>query len=110
MGPKDQKGTGWLNPDRGEGRGEGPAGLTQGRKAMTSRCPSNAVIANRPAGSGLFSYGILATAGLIFLTSGLQNGINAYVLPAAKCDFDLSSAQMGALNAFFLAGGCGYGG
>ncbi|XP_034242656.1 solute carrier family 22 member 11-like isoform X2 [Thrips palmi] len=56
-------------------------------------------------GCGLFSYGILVTAGLIFLTSGLQNGINAYILPAAKCDFDLSSAQMGALNAFFLAGG-----
>lgn len=58
------------------------------------------------AGCGLFSYGILVTAGLIFLTSGLQNGMNAYILPVAKCDFHLSSAQMGALNAFFLAGGC----
>ncbi|KAK3917676.1 Synaptic vesicle glycoprotein 2B [Frankliniella fusca] len=57
------------------------------------------------AGTGLFSYGVLCTAGLLFLTCGLQNGINAYILPAARCDFDLTSAQMGALNAFFLAGG-----
>ncbi|XP_026289661.1 synaptic vesicle glycoprotein 2C-like [Frankliniella occidentalis] len=56
-------------------------------------------------GSGLFGYAVLLTAGLIFLTCGLQNGINAYILPAARCDFDLTSAQMGALNAFFLAGG-----
>lgn len=56
-------------------------------------------------GCGLFSYGVLMTASLIYMTSGLQNGINAYILPVAKCDFDLSSAQMGALNAFFLAGG-----
>ncbi|XP_026283260.1 synaptic vesicle glycoprotein 2B-like isoform X2 [Frankliniella occidentalis] len=57
------------------------------------------------AGIGFFSFGVMCTAGLTYLTCGLQWGISAYILPAARCDFDLTSAQMGAINAFFMAGG-----
>jgi len=55
--------------------------------------------------TGCFHYLILLCGGLVFLACGLQNGINAYILPSCKCDFNLSSAQMGLLNALFLIGG-----
>lgn len=57
------------------------------------------------AGHGKFQYLAFLTAGLVYFTSGMQSGINAYILPSVKCDFQLSDTQMGVLNALFLGGG-----
>lgn len=40
----------------------------------------------------------------MFLSAGLQNGVNAYILPAAGCDLQLSSEEKGFLNVAFLVG------
>lgn len=34
----------------------------------------------------------------------MQSGVNAYILPSVKCDFQLTDSQMGVLNALFLGG------
>ena len=40
----------------------------------------------------------------MFICVGFQNGINAYILPSAECDLDLTSEQKGLLNVAFLLG------
>ena len=42
---------------------------------------------------------------MVYFACGFQNGLNAYILPSCKVDFDLTSTEMGLLNALFLAGG-----
>ncbi|XP_043581448.1 synaptic vesicle glycoprotein 2B-like isoform X1 [Bombus pyrosoma] len=56
-------------------------------------------------GYGKFHYGLILLCGAMFLCVGCQNGINAYILPSAECDLDLSSEQKGLLNVAFLLGG-----
>ncbi|KAK3924051.1 Synaptic vesicle glycoprotein 2B [Frankliniella fusca] len=57
------------------------------------------------AGHGKYQYLAFITAGLVYFTSGMESGINAYILPSVKCAFQLSDSQMGILNALFLGGG-----
>lgn len=59
----------------------------------------------RLCGYGKFHYGILLLCGAMFLCVGCQNGINAYILPSAECDLNLTSEQKGLLNVAFLLGG-----
>ncbi|XP_017889606.1 synaptic vesicle glycoprotein 2B-like isoform X2 [Ceratina calcarata] len=59
----------------------------------------------RLCGYGKFHYSILLLCGAMFLCVGCQNGINAYILPSAECDLNLSSEQKGLLNVAFLLGG-----
>lgn len=40
----------------------------------------------------------------MFLAAGLENNLNAYILSSVHCDLQISSAQMGLLNAAFLVG------
>ncbi|XP_066583450.1 synaptic vesicle glycoprotein 2C-like [Prorops nasuta] len=56
-------------------------------------------------GYGKFHYCLLLLCGMMFLCVGLQNGINAYILPSAECDLRLSSEEKGLLNVAFLVGG-----
>ncbi|KOX73253.1 Synaptic vesicle glycoprotein 2A [Melipona quadrifasciata] len=55
-------------------------------------------------GYGRFHYGFLLLCGAMFVCVGLQNGINAYILPSAECDLGLTSEQKGLLNVAFLLG------
>lgn len=55
-------------------------------------------------GYGKFHYGFLLLCGAMFLCVGCQNGINAYILPSAECDLNLTSEQKGLLNVSFLLG------
>ncbi|KAK3914376.1 Synaptic vesicle glycoprotein 2B [Frankliniella fusca] len=56
-------------------------------------------------GSGWFGARALCAAGATYLACGVQWGLAAYILPAARCELGLTSAQMGAANALFMAGG-----
>ncbi|XP_051156800.1 synaptic vesicle glycoprotein 2B-like [Leptopilina boulardi] len=56
-------------------------------------------------GYGSFHYKFVFVCGIMFLSAGLQNGVNAYILPAAGCDLQLSSEEKGFLNVAFLVGG-----
>ncbi|XP_076766331.1 synaptic vesicle glycoprotein 2C [Xylocopa sonorina] len=56
-------------------------------------------------GYGRFHYAFLLLCGAMFICVGCQNGINAYILPSAECDLNLSSEQKGLLNVSFLLGG-----
>lgn len=46
----------------------------------------------------------MASCAVCFLAVGFQNGMSAFILPVAQCDMDLTSAQMGILNASFILG------
>nr|XP_050857004.1 synaptic vesicle glycoprotein 2A-like isoform X3 [Vespula vulgaris] len=59
----------------------------------------------RYCGYGRFHYGLMLLCGMMFLSVGFQNSINAYILPSAECDLNLSSADKGLLNVGFLVGG-----
>ncbi|XP_046734342.1 synaptic vesicle glycoprotein 2C-like [Diprion similis] len=56
-------------------------------------------------GYGKYHYELVLLCGLIFMSAGFQNGLNAYILPSAGCDLQLSSEEKGLLNVAFLAGG-----
>ncbi|XP_048512684.1 synaptic vesicle glycoprotein 2C-like isoform X2 [Athalia rosae] len=56
-------------------------------------------------GYGRYHYELVFLCGLIFMSAGFQNGLNAYILPSASCDLRLSSGEKGLLNVAFLAGG-----
>ncbi|XP_046478654.1 synaptic vesicle glycoprotein 2C isoform X2 [Neodiprion pinetum] len=56
-------------------------------------------------GYGKYHYELVLLCGLIFMSAGFQNGLNAYILPSAACDLQLSSEEKGLLNVAFLAGG-----
>lgn len=55
-------------------------------------------------GIGRFHIAIAITCGYMFLAAGLENNLNAYILSSVHCDLQISSAQMGLLNAAFLVG------
>lgn len=48
---------------------------------------------------------LLLICGLIYIAVGFQNGLAAYIIPAAQCDLQMSSEEKGLLNATFLIGG-----
>ncbi|XP_054280458.1 synaptic vesicle glycoprotein 2C-like [Macrosteles quadrilineatus] len=56
-------------------------------------------------GTGRYHLWLALTCGFMYLAAGLQNNLNAYILPSVHCDLHITSAQMGLLNAVFLAGG-----
>lgn len=77
-------------------------------KVTSGRCKGDGARfseAVEAAGHGKFQYLAFITAGLVYFTSGMESGINAYILPSVKCAFQLSDSQMGILNALFLGGG-----
>lgn len=55
-------------------------------------------------GHGIFNYVVLSTCSLGLLAVGFQNGIMAYLLPSARCDLDMTTGQMGGVNASFMIG------
>ncbi|XP_060526943.1 synaptic vesicle glycoprotein 2A-like [Cylas formicarius] len=59
----------------------------------------------RLTGYGIFHYEILAVCALSVLCLGFQNGLSSYVFPAAQCELDLTSFEIGILNVAFLVGG-----
>ncbi|KAL3276542.1 hypothetical protein HHI36_011917 [Cryptolaemus montrouzieri] len=56
-------------------------------------------------GYGRFHYESLVVCAICVLTVGFQNGITSYIFPAAQCELNLESSQLGFLNVAFLVGG-----
>ncbi|XP_044756914.1 organic cation/carnitine transporter 7-like [Coccinella septempunctata] len=56
-------------------------------------------------GYGRFHFESLAACALGIVIVGFQNGITSYIFPAAQCELDLASSQLGFLNVAFLVGG-----
>nr|CAH7745085.1 unnamed protein product [Callosobruchus chinensis] len=56
-------------------------------------------------GFGRFHYESILVCSLCVLVIGFQNGLSAYVFPAAQCELHLTSYEIGLLNVAFLAGG-----
>ncbi|KAK5649463.1 hypothetical protein RI129_000492 [Pyrocoelia pectoralis] len=56
-------------------------------------------------GYGKFHYNVMACCAFCFISTGLQYGLSAYVVPAAHCELDLISTEIGFINASFLVGG-----
>ncbi|KAL1506810.1 hypothetical protein ABEB36_006102 [Hypothenemus hampei] len=56
-------------------------------------------------GYGRFHYEILAVSAMSILSMGFQNGLSSYVFPAAQCDLNFSSFELGILNTAFMIGG-----
>ncbi|VEN38185.1 unnamed protein product [Callosobruchus maculatus] len=59
----------------------------------------------RLTGFGRFHYESILVCSLCVLIIGFQNGLSAYVFPAAQCELHLTSYEIGLLNVAFLAGG-----
>ncbi|XP_046592009.1 synaptic vesicle glycoprotein 2C isoform X1 [Neodiprion lecontei] len=57
------------------------------------------------AGHGRYHVSLMLVCGLISIATGFQNSLSAYILPAAQCDLDLTSTEMGLLNAAIPLGG-----
>ncbi|KAF5300488.1 hypothetical protein FQA39_LY02287 [Lamprigera yunnana] len=55
-------------------------------------------------GYGKFHYKIMISCAFCFISSGVQYGLTAYAMPAAHCELDLSSTQIGFVNSSFLIG------
>lgn len=56
-------------------------------------------------GYGKFHYEAIAVCATCIVTVGFQNGISSYVFPAAQCELNLTSFELGLLNIMFLSGG-----
>ncbi|XP_013168025.1 PREDICTED: synaptic vesicle glycoprotein 2B-like [Papilio xuthus] len=57
------------------------------------------------AGYGRFSRSVLGACACAFFTTGVQNCVMSYVLPAAKCELNLTTYQAGLVNMAFMCGG-----
>ncbi|CAH0724026.1 unnamed protein product, partial [Brenthis ino] len=57
------------------------------------------------AGYGRFSRSVLFACACAFFTTGVQNCVMSYVLPAAKCELKLTTYQAGLINMAFMSGG-----
>ncbi|XP_045767269.1 synaptic vesicle glycoprotein 2B-like [Maniola jurtina] len=57
------------------------------------------------AGYGRFSRSVLGACACAFFTTGVQNCVMSYVLPAARCELKLSTYQAGLINMAFMSGG-----
>ncbi|XP_076259765.1 synaptic vesicle glycoprotein 2B-like isoform X2 [Rhynchophorus ferrugineus] len=72
---------------------------------MTVSTMNNFEEALKTAGYGSFHYEILAVSALSIISMGFQNGLSSYVFPAAQCDLNLTSYELGILNMAFMIGG-----
>ncbi|RVE39848.1 hypothetical protein evm_015502, partial [Chilo suppressalis] len=54
---------------------------------------------------GRFSRSALGACACAFFTTGVQNCVMSYVLPAAKCELQLTTYQAGLINMAFMSGG-----
>ncbi|XP_060802168.1 synaptic vesicle glycoprotein 2B [Amyelois transitella] len=57
------------------------------------------------AGYGRFSRSALGACACAFFQTGVQNCMMSYVLPAAKCELQLTTYQAGLINMAFMSGG-----
>ncbi|CAH2040142.1 unnamed protein product, partial [Iphiclides podalirius] len=57
------------------------------------------------AGYGRFSRSVLGACACAFFTTGVQNCVMSYVLPAARCELQLTTYQAGLVNMAFMSGG-----
>ncbi|XP_045449397.1 synaptic vesicle glycoprotein 2B-like [Melitaea cinxia] len=57
------------------------------------------------AGYGRFSRSVLCACALAFFTTGVENCVMSYVLPAARCELQLTTYQAGLINMAFMSGG-----
>ncbi|XP_022834036.1 synaptic vesicle glycoprotein 2B-like [Spodoptera litura] len=57
------------------------------------------------AGYGRFSRSVLGACAVSFFASGVQNCVMSYVLPAARCELELTTYQAGLINMAFMSGG-----
>ncbi|XP_038217890.1 synaptic vesicle glycoprotein 2B-like [Zerene cesonia] len=57
------------------------------------------------AGYGRFSRSVLGACACAFFTTGVQNCVMSYVLPAARCELQLTTYQAGLINMAFMSGG-----
>lgn len=55
-------------------------------------------------GHGRLHYEIATACAFCLLATGFQNGLPAYIFPAAQCSLKLTSSEIGFLNAAFLIG------
>ncbi|KAF5286663.1 hypothetical protein FQR65_LT12494 [Abscondita terminalis] len=55
-------------------------------------------------GYGKFHCKIMIACALCFISSGVQYGLTAYAMPAAQCELNLTSLQIGLINSSFLIG------
>lgn len=51
-----------------------------------------------------FHWRLLLIGGFAFLATGFEFTLHAYILPFAQCDLSIDAADMGVINALFLAG------
>ncbi|CAG5033896.1 unnamed protein product [Parnassius apollo] len=56
-------------------------------------------------GYGRFSRSVLGACACAFFTTGVQNCVMSYVLPAARCELQLTTYQAGLVNMAFMSGG-----
>ncbi|KAF9823685.1 hypothetical protein SFRURICE_013166 [Spodoptera frugiperda] len=54
---------------------------------------------------GRFSRSVLGACAVSFFASGVQNCVMSYVLPAARCELELTTYQAGLINMAFMSGG-----
>ncbi|XP_049870501.1 synaptic vesicle glycoprotein 2B-like [Pectinophora gossypiella] len=57
------------------------------------------------AGYGHFSRSALGACACAFFTTGVENCVMSYVLPAARCELELSTYLTGLINMAFMSGG-----
>ncbi|XP_066252366.1 synaptic vesicle glycoprotein 2B-like isoform X1 [Euwallacea similis] len=69
------------------------------------RCIKDYDAAVQRTGYGRFHYEILAVSAMSILSLGFQNGLSSYVFPAAQCDLNFTSFELGILNMAFMIGG-----
>ncbi|KAH9628125.1 hypothetical protein HF086_018341 [Spodoptera exigua] len=55
-------------------------------------------------GYGRFSRSVLGACAMSFFASGVQNCVMSYVLPAARCELELTTYQAGLINMAFMSG------
>lgn len=55
-------------------------------------------------GYGGFSRSVLGACACAFFTTGVQNCVMSYVLPAARCELQLTTYQAGLINMAFMSG------
>ncbi|XP_063827225.1 synaptic vesicle glycoprotein 2B-like [Ostrinia nubilalis] len=58
------------------------------------------------AGYGHFSRSALGACACAFFTTGVENCVMSYVLPAAKCELQLTTYQAGLVNMAFMSAKC----
>lgn len=55
-------------------------------------------------GYGSFSRSVLGACACSFFASGVENCVLSYVLPAARCELQLTTYQAGLINMAFMSG------